>query len=554
MHDSSRLIPYAKDHDRLQLALLCVESEIHRYEADIASLKALREEEEVIRKSLKSFSDIRQAKIKEYMDEFHPAEYVDSTGKVVVFSPRTPWIQNKGPKESTGRDEQTQEFPFTMEGIGADVLAAVLERIKKAEDAKIKYNERVAQREELIKSIEELYATAFDGNTPEFPHEDQLELLVEVAKIAVKGEQAALEKLDQDGLLKLEHVAREANIHLSDIFEKIIDMCEDLETQSWSLPRVYIIKEFWKINMIDQCRLAAQQCQTWKRLTQQYFDEHSDPLFSEHVLDKIPQFEAMELAGLFSRVTPKEHVIEKAKDIGFKLSSDAYYARAEIEDAVKRIEGLRLRAEKSVTVAEKVLELRRRQLNAARSQILDHVIDPNRCPVEQLSERLPGYPELVTIHGLSQFHPMVSRLLSKAETYSINAYVREIVQSRLSRIRRTTCPTALLPTRYQPPTYDELDDPDVFNRRNQIEVPPIDGEAPTYSEEPNYGGRIQVDANELTPIVQRELQETLSEARAQLGLGNSPPPADEVQTLIMSLVDMLGVGDRPAPVRIMRFL
>jgi hypothetical protein len=88
-----------------------------------------------------------------------------------------------------------------------------------------------------LKSIEELYATAFDGDTPglflsisvsyvcnllirkpEFPHEDKLELLVEVTEIELKEEQAILDRLsEQDGLIKIQKIANSVECALDDV-------------------------------------------------------------------------------------------------------------------------------------------------------------------------------------------------------------------------------------------------------------------------------------------------------------------------------------------------
>ncbi|KDN37089.1 hypothetical protein RSAG8_10364, partial [Rhizoctonia solani AG-8 WAC10335] len=185
-----------------------------------------------------------------------------------------------------------------------------------------------------------------------------------------------------------------------------------------------------------------------------------------------------------------------------------------------------------------MLEVRRRQLAAARSQILDHVIDPEKCPLEQRAEQLPDYPEQLSIHGLSRSHPLVSRLLAESETYSVDAYVNDIVRSRLNRARRTTHPPVLLPARFQPPTYDELDDPELLRRHYQREVPPVEGATPEYSAKPNYGENIQTDTSEIGPTIQGELEELVSNAREQLGL-KSKAQRDQFNEMIGTVIGMM---------------
>jgi hypothetical protein len=187
-----------------------------------------------------------------------------------------------------------------------------------------------------------------------------------------------------------------------------------------------------------------------------------------------------------------------------------------------------------------MLDLRRRQLTAARCQILDHVADPAKCPLEQRAERLPAYPDEVSIFGLSGSHSAVPRLLEAAETYSANEHVNDLVRGRLSRARRTTHPPVLSATRYQPPQYDELADPDLVRRRYARLVPPSVGQTPEYCEEPDYGGNIRTTADAVEPVVQ-ELGSLVSRAREHLSI--SEPQRESQETIMREVLRSLaGLG------------
>ncbi|CCO34019.1 hypothetical protein BN14_08111 [Rhizoctonia solani AG-1 IB] len=335
-------------------------------------------------------------------------------------------------------------------------LAAVLERIKKLEDTHSKLYEHIVQRGEILKSIEELYATAFDGDTPEFPHEDKIELLVEVTEIELKEEQAILDRLsEQDGLIEIQNIANSVECALDDICAIVRDLLATLERQYTTLPVVFTIKELRRLKIHEKCSVVAERRQEWTNLIDQHLKEYPD-----FILETIH--------------------------------------------------------------AKTLLELRRRQLVATRDQILDHVVDPNKCPLEQQAERLPDYPKQTSAEAdkSSPSHTSASRLLAQSENYSVEAYVQDIVNSRLRRAQRASHPPVLLSARYQPPMYDELNDPELLRRRYQREAPPAGGETPVlvHSGELDDEGRIQA---EMSLVIQQELEELVSRAREQLEKSSS---------------------------------
>ncbi|CAE6449203.1 unnamed protein product [Rhizoctonia solani] len=496
--ESSRLIPYAKDHDRLQLALLYIDTEIHQDVLD--EFEALRKEEETIRQKLEELSEAKGAKILEYMNDIHPGKYVDSSGQKNILGTRGQVNQRRESLiEQHGRD---RENIFVMEQSAMNDLAAVLERIKKLEDTHSKLYEHIAQRGEILKSIEELYATAFNGDTPEFPHEDKLELLVEVTEIELKEEQAILDRLgEQDGLIKIQKIANSVECALDDICATVRDLLATFERQYITLPVVFTIKELRRLKIHEKCSVVAERRQEWTNLIDQHLKEYPD-----FILETIHTL----------------HRMRDLSDLMTEIRDNFRHSKSLVERTLYDMQNLKPTVEKSVTQAKTLLELRRRQLVATRSQILDHVVDPNKCSLEQQTERLPGYPKQKSAEAdkSSPSHTSASRLLAQSENYSVEAYVQDIVNSRLRRARRASHPPVLLSARYQPPMYDELNDPELLRRRYQREAPLAKGETPVlvYSGELDDEGRIQA---KMSLVIRQELEELVSRAREQLEKSSS---------------------------------
>ncbi|KEP47005.1 hypothetical protein V565_171720 [Rhizoctonia solani 123E] len=523
-----RLIPFAKDHDRLQLALLYIEAECNRYKGTEIALNALRIDEGIVQQCLEKYSKTREAKINRYIHEHHPANYIDSTGQPVEPISSNKLTQNQA--EIKAWCDPEMERVFKMERADLDTLATIQNRIKEIEEERARLSERATQKEELLKLVEELYATAFDGVTPEFPHEDQFEALVEIAESTLKGEQAVLDKLHQDdGLVELEQVVNSVEKALDDISAAVQAIMGKFRRERPIVLTIFFAKELWKRKVTDLCKTAAQQCQVWKERIDNHFARHTDTILSPNLQTKIPLFDLKELVGVFFRAVPITSI---------ELFSDVHEAQNEIQTAMNATKQLKGQAEISVTKAKTMLTLRRHQLAAARSQILDHVIDPEKCPLEQRAERLPDYPEQISIHGLPRSHSSVSRLLAQSETYSADAHLNQIIKSRLNRARRTTHPPVLLASRYQPPMYDELDDPELVNRHYERDIPPVEGATPEYSAKPDYGGRVQTDMNEMYSTIQADLEDLVSEAREQLGL-KTKAQRDQFNDMIRTVVGML---------------
>ncbi|KAJ1300596.1 hypothetical protein OPQ81_002250 [Rhizoctonia solani] len=516
-----RLLPYAKDHDRLQLALLYIEAESNRYTDNEAHLESLRRDEETVRRSLKKLAETRESRIKDYIHERHPAKYIDSNGHEVV--PDDDDLDNpttKTKEELKEWRDPLMDYVFTTEKCETRVLTHTLEKIKAVEAEQRILSERIAQKDEIMKLIEELRATAFDGDTPEFPHEDHLEALVGVAEIGLKGEQAALDKLDQEnGLAELKKVGNSVEDGLANLRCMAHEIYATVTAERPIAPGIFLLKEFWKLQIPDDCKAVAQQCQEWKEMVDKYFSEHPNTMLSSLAREKIPQLDPKELMEIFSRATSTDASVRSAhKERIDTLFDDVRQAASEIRGTVSAVRVCKIFAEDSIERANTVLELRQRQLASARSQILDHVIDPEKCPLEQPADELPEYPEQILVHELPASHPAVSQIFAESETYPVHAYVEDILESRLSRARRTTHPPVLLPGRYQPPAYDVLEDPDRLRSHFRREVPPVEGEAPEYAEELDYGDVITMEPSEIIPIVGEELNEIASNARQQLGL------------------------------------
>ncbi|KAF8742049.1 hypothetical protein RHS02_03338, partial [Rhizoctonia solani] len=405
IHSSSRLMTYAKDHDRLRLALVSVEDDISPYETE---LKELKSKEHNLRKRIESSCLLGITGINDCTNKFHPTKYGGSTKQGVPLSQGRPETQMQYPEESTEEGDQATKCLVGKKNADSDALRAVVKRIKELENPQgSEYNKQVARKGEILKSIEELHAAAFDGDTPEFPHEDHLEGLVKAAENALKGEQATFDALGQhDALLMLAYTANEVKIDLWNIYQDIVYMCAKIEDKSQSLPSISRLKEYWETHMKYRLPVVANRCRAWKASAVQYLDEHSTTTLSPDVIDTIPQFEAIELVGLFSRASSEEFVVQDARGLGYKLFNNACISNTQIQTLASEVRYLKSRADSSIKLAEKTLEIRRRQLGAARTQILKHVLDPKRNPIEPQAESLPECREELSIHDSSWFrHP-----------------------------------------------------------------------------------------------------------------------------------------------------
>ncbi|KAG8727029.1 hypothetical protein FRC11_014033 [Ceratobasidium sp. 423] len=373
-----------------------------------------------------------------------------------------------------------------MERCEVKALDDILKRIKYFEDEQEMLSKYVAQSEEIVKLIEELHSIAFDGVTPEYPHEDRLEARAQEAEIAFKDEQAALDKLHREaGLVELAETAHLALNALNEVSVVVDEVRGGLDRKRPLAPGIFPRKGFCKLKISYLCKTAAQRCQAWKEGIDNHFSEHPDTILSPRARTMIPQIDSKELVEIFSRAASMDSSAEDATHRIAALLSNAKQARSEIRAANTTTELMKGQAAKNVRKAKTTLELRRRQLSEARTQILDYVFDPEKCPLEQHAKELPDYPEQIAIHGLSESHPLVSRLAE--------AYVNDIAHSLLNRARSTTRPPVLLTSRYQPPTYGG-------------------DTTPGDSEEPVYARMIHTEPSELSSIEQGELDKIVSTA------------------------------------------
>lgn len=185
----------------------------------------------------------------------------------------------------------------------------------------------------------------------------------------------------------------------------------------------------------------------------------------------------------------------------------------QVAESIKKIERQVMVAQQAVQSAETMLQLRRRQLAATRCHILDHVADPDKCPLERPEDRLPQYPEQIIIHRLPRHDPRVNTLLQRAERYAPEQYVNDVVRARLNRARRTTHPPILNPARYQPPVYHEIEDANEVQLHCGRIVPQCEGATPAYSEEPDYEGNVLTKPGWVRSVVDKELEPLMENAR-----------------------------------------
>ncbi|KAG8680289.1 hypothetical protein FRC08_016407, partial [Ceratobasidium sp. 394] len=110
-------------------------------------------------------------------------------------------------------------------------------------------------------------------------------------------------------------------------------------------------------------------------------------------------------------------------------------------------------AMKEFKAANSVLELHAIQLTETRRQILDHVIDPDNCPLVDPLVELPDYSSIQSTRAPVAFQQAGGKTLSK----EVHIYIEHLVDSWLSRLRRVNYSPILLPESYTPPKYSDID-------------------------------------------------------------------------------------------------
>ncbi|KAG8706254.1 hypothetical protein FRC08_001174 [Ceratobasidium sp. 394] len=147
-----RLLPYARDHDRLLVAQLYLDEQETKILWLNPRIEKLKERQEELAQSILT----KEAKLTE-----------------TQASSDIPEPQKAGSLEALATE--IQEMKNHLDGLKKRVNDHIVAR----EQAQA----NLSCRQKVADLLRMLYSSAFDGETPEFPHEDKLEALVNAAKI-----------------------------------------------------------------------------------------------------------------------------------------------------------------------------------------------------------------------------------------------------------------------------------------------------------------------------------------------------------------------------------
>ncbi|KAG9104964.1 hypothetical protein FRC07_009675 [Ceratobasidium sp. 392] len=346
-------------HDRLQLAVLYIDYEKAKLSSinwDLDWLKRKEAEE--------------KGRIVKHQQEIMEAEAQDNTDG------------RKGLLKRLAREDQRtkEDLKFTKE------------RINLALTARNQAEKSLAYRPKLLELIQELYSSAFDGETP-----GELDSLVRSPY-----NRRNIPKLERDARLSL-----------------LEQNCRNFLESYQAL-----------VHEIDEHLNTPTRC----------------PLSSISRIEDPEAFLRVMRTAVLPPVQPQDPA-KILRNIADQLKAFAL----SLKDARRIDEERRNEAKRNLDAAHIMLDLRTHQLAETRRQILDHIIDPANCPLNDPMVHLPQYPDEDGPNNASSLR----RRLEEAEAVSKDKCLEQIIQNRLNRARRGSYPPVVVPERYTPPGYSD---------------------------------------------------------------------------------------------------
>ncbi|KAG8795586.1 hypothetical protein FRC12_012325 [Ceratobasidium sp. 428] len=398
-----RLLPYARDHDRLQLALLYID-----YEA--AKLKSMD-------------WDLDWLKRKQIEEEGFVMQHAQKLAEVEA-------LYERGGTEWSLLEQLNDRVQRMKEDLGS-----TKERFNQMSTARDQAEKHVSYRPQLLELIQELYSSAFDGETPEFPHEDSLEALVRDARADLRKHSSACFSA--------------VGLSLLGIGGQFLIVSSTLGELDQLVRSPYNRRAMPNLERAARAALLENHCRNFLESYHSLVDEVDEHLKEESplplsTLDRIENQEEFLRAMRLTMVLPVQ--TREAFSILSNINNQFRAFGLSIRTSRRINDERRDQAVKNFNAAHAMLDLRLQQLSETRRQILDHVVDPNHYSASTL-----------------ELH------LERSETISMDEYAKNVVQARINRARRANHLPALAPERCNPPGYSQVEDlREAQNRRESI--------------------------------------------------------------------------------------
>ncbi|KAG8706255.1 hypothetical protein FRC08_001175 [Ceratobasidium sp. 394] len=401
-----RFLPYAQEHDRLQLALLYLEHEESKLNSINGDLESLNKRQGQLEDCL-PIMDEEIAKLR---------------------------AQDNG--ESKERKDALLGW-FTRESQKAsEELELTKERINQHSTARDQVQELLSHRPTIQGLIEELYSSAFTGETPEFKHEDDVEAM------AMAAEQVHAERARA-------HFAS-INPHLATV-SCYLFLIHNIVTELHHFVRSSVSHGPQSLPNPDQTaqnELLEHHCKDFLGLYdtllgeyEQYCNKQTDhsPPPINWVADPEKFLTTMRAAML----TPREQhaasvtLINISQEmhnfaLWIKITGDTDSEKHHIREAVYEW-------------SRNLRDVQLANLAETRREILDHVIDPTKCRLYSIMPEPPSYRR----SGRSNYPPKGER-------------IKQASQARLNRARNTTCSSELASEQHTFPGYSGTKDVEVI--------------------------------------------------------------------------------------------
>ncbi|KAG9095702.1 hypothetical protein FRC06_009515 [Ceratobasidium sp. 370] len=413
-----RLLPYAQEHDRLQLALLYLEheeSELGNVNSDLERLNK------------------RQGQLKDCLPIIE--------GEIAKLRAR----------DDDGREEQRDALLgwFIREDQRArKELELIEERISKKSATRDQAQERLSHRPRIQGLIEELYSSAFTGETPEFPHEDVVEALAWGAK--QKYEQCSRACFAGIGMPFMM-----IPTYLIMVHQALVQLYEFVRS-----PNSYNPENLPDMDQSARNTLLEGYCESFLEfysILAAEFEEHRNkqPNCSLPAINWVEDPEEFLRTMRAATLTPRTvfHLginaradariftgeQQEASDVVLNIYGRLNQFWLSIKGAQKADQEHHRKALKDFDIAGKILEFRHKQLAETRCQILDHVIDPSNCPLRSIT--------LLPFDCLRSHMLPGSSISHSHKTGSGDEWLKQATRARLERARCTISPPMLISER-----------------------------------------------------------------------------------------------------------
>ncbi|KAG8742096.1 hypothetical protein FRC10_002032 [Ceratobasidium sp. 414] len=324
-------------------------------------------------------------------------------------------------------------------------LEDMKEYISRRSAVRDQFQEHLSHRPRIQELIEELYSSAFEGVTHEFPHEDD----VEASVLAAKQEQESCSRA----------VFASIDVFLT-MLPSYVFMFQHALAQLHEFVRSHDndnppntpdpVPSARSTLLEDYCQAFFEWYSTLTVELEAYRDKQ--PTYPLPAISWVEDPEEFLRTMRAAMLTPGKQ--QEASNILVNIANQLKEFWFSTMGAHRTDRERRAVALNRLGRAGKVLDLRLKHLAKARCEILDHIIDPTDCPLHGPTVQPPDHPHL---HA-STSSSTICTLLDDPKTVS------RLNRPQLDRARCATSPPALVSERHTFPGYSGTEDVEVVLR------------------------------------------------------------------------------------------